>query len=442
MLTTSRVRAAYTMLWHVLLPWLPVRLWWRGRKEPGYREHIAERFGHYTTRIGGPVLWVHAVSLGETHAARPLVERLLGEFPQASVLLTHMTATGRAAGKLIASERLVQAWLPYDLPRFVDKFLAHFKPAAGMLLETEVWPNLIAGAHQRRIPLFLINARLSAQSAKGYARVAALTRSALGALEGVAAQTAQDGARLESLGSPRALITGNLKFDIATTPAAVASGRALRERMGRERPVWLAASTRDGEETLLLDQLAAYSLPEDALTLIVPRHPQRFDTVAQLLDDRRMSYVRRSSNAPVPAAVSIVLGDSMGEMAAYCVAADVVLMGGSLLPLGGQNLIEPIAAGKPTVVGPHMFNFAEATRSAVAVGAAVQAADAGEAIATVSALLADPARRERMHAAAARFMAVHAGAGDRLWNWLAPQLHQAIGGARDDSTGARDELTR
>ncbi len=430
MLTTASASTAYTLLWHVVLPWLPVRLWWRGRKEPGYREYIAERFGRYMTSTTGPVLWVHAVSLGETHAARPVIERLLNEFPQATVLLTHMTATGRAAGAVIASDRMVQAWLPYDLPRFVDNFLAHFKPAAGMLLETEVWPNLIAAAQRRGIPLFLINARLSAQSARGYARVAALTRAALSALTGVAAQTVQDGARLESLGSPRALITGNLKFDIATPAAAVASGRLLRERLGQERRVWLAASTREGEETLLLDALAAHSLPEDALTVIVPRHPQRFDAVARQLDDRRMSYVRRSSNAPVPPAVPIVLGDSVGEMAMYCVAADVVLMGGSLLPLGGQNLIEPLAAGKPTMVGPHMFNFAEATRNAVAAGAALQVGSAGEAITAIGALLCDAARRECMQAAAARFMAAHAGATDRLWSWLVPQLREAMGGAR------------
>ena len=433
MLTTASARAAYTLLWHVLLPWLPLRLWWRGRKEPGYREFIAERFGRYTTSATGPVLWVHAVSLGETHAARPLAERLLNEFPQATLLLTHMTATGRAAGRVFANDRLVQAWLPYDLPRFVDNFLTHFKPAAGMLLETEVWPNLIAGAQRRGIPLFLINARLSAQSARGYARVAALTRSALSALTGVAAQTAQDGARLESLGSPRALITGNVKFDIAPGATAVSSGQMLRERLGRERPVWLAASTRDGEEALLLDALAANSLPQNALTLIVPRHPQRFDAVARELDDRRMRYVRRSSNAPVPAGVSIVLGDSVGEMATYCVAADVVLMGGSLLPLGGQNLIEPLAAGKPTLVGPHMFNFAEATRDAVATGAAWQVGSAGEAIAAVGALLCDAARRERMQAAAGQFMVAHAGATDRLWSWLAPQLHTAMAEAEAGS---------
>lgn len=460
------MRAAYTLLWHLLLPWLPVRLWWRGRKEPGYRQHVAERFGRYRTRVNmahanvarvngaqvnqapvtvetraapvnaartgitapvkSPLFWVHAVSLGETNVALPLVRRLRREYPLATVLLTSMTATGRAAGAALDDDHVVQAWLPYDLPRFVRAFLAHFEPVAGMLIETEVWPNLIAAAETQGIPLFLVNARLSAKSTRRYARVKSLTRAALGALTGVAAQSAADASRLAGLGAPAPVITGNLKFDGAVSPEALALGQSLRKRFGTARPVWLAASTREGEEALLLDALAAHPLPGNALTVIVPRHPQRFDAVAQLLAERRLAYVRRSFDAPVGNQVTVVLGDSIGEMTAYCVAADVVMMGGSLKPLGGQNLIEPLAAGKATVVGPHMFNFAEATGSAVAAGAVLQVGNAGEALAAVAALLGDPVRRETMQDAASAFHATHAGAGDRLWTWLAPQLAAAL----------------
>ncbi len=416
----------YDLLWHAVLPWLPLRLWWRGRKEPGYRVRVGERFGRYATGVQGPVLWVHAVSLGETNAARPLIERLLAAHPQATLLLTHMTATGRAAGAKLAGPRVLQSWLPYDLPWAVDAFLDHFRPAAGILLETELWPNLVTHAARRGIPMFLVNARLSERSAARYRRVPRVTREVLQALAGVAAQTAADAARLAALGAPEPAVTGSLKFDVRIPADVESAGVALRARLGRGRPVVLAASTREGEEALLLDALAGAPLPERTLLVIVPRHPQRFDAVAKLLADRGVPCVRRSADVPVGPDALVFLGDSMGEMAAYCAAADVVLMGGSLLPLGGQNLIEPLSLGKPTIVGAHMFNFAEATAGAVAAGAALQVSDAAQALGTAGALLADNDRRQRMSAAALAFHAAHRGAEDRLWRWLAPRIAAAL----------------
>jgi len=418
-------RALYSLLWWLALPWLPIRLWWRGRREPGYRQRIGERFGRYDANPPaptGPLIWIHAVSLGETRACAPLVERLLHERRYATVLLTHMTATGREAGRALFGDSVLQAWLPYDVPFAVRSFLKRFNPEAGLLMETEVWPNLVAECAQAHVPLFLVNARLSERSAIGYARLPMLTRPMFAALGGVAAQTETDAARLAAAGARDVAVTGNLKFDVMVTDDACALGRELRERFGEARPVWIAACTRDGEEALLLDALARGRLPAGTLTVIVPRHPQRFPMVAELLRARGTPFVTRSANLAVPADVGVVLGDSLGELPAYYGAADVAFVGGSLLPLGGHNLIEPIAVGTPTIVGPHTFNFAEATRNAVAAGAALQVVDANAVIAEVSTLLADPARRARMRAAAGAFHAAHRGAADRLWAWLAPRL--------------------
>jgi 3-deoxy-D-manno-octulosonic-acid transferase len=423
-------RRLYTALWWLALPALPLRLWWRGRAEPGYRAHIGERFGRYAVpRPPGEVVWVHAVSLGETRAVAPLVARILHERPHAHVLLTHMTATGRAAGAAITGERVLQAWLPYDLPFAVDRFVDHFAPTAGILVETEGWPNLIATAAARGLPLHLVNARLSARSARGYARAGGLARTAFGALAGVAAQSEDDAGRLRSLGAPAVAVTGNIKFDCAIPPDARALGAAVRAGVGADRPVWVAASTRDGEEALILDALEANdaALPPRTLTIIVPRHPQRFDAVAELLRTRGASFARRSA-APAPrAGARVLLGDTMGELATYYAAADLAFVGGSLLPLGGQNLLEPLALGVPTLVGPHTFNFAAAADGAVAAGAALRVADARELVAQVGALLVDEGKRDALSARAAEFMASHRGALDRLWSWLAPRLDAAAG---------------
>jgi 3-deoxy-D-manno-octulosonic-acid transferase len=419
------MRFLYSLLWFLALPLLPLRLWWRGRNEPGYRARIGERFGLYRDnddRQRGPVLWVHAVSLGETRAAVPLIDRAKRAFPGATVVMTHMTATGRAAGHELFGDRVVQAWLPYDVPFAVRAFLAHWKPRAALIMETELWPNLVALADRAGVPVYLVNARMSERSARGYARVRSLTRPMLSALAGIAAQTDADAARFEALGARAPVVTGNLKFDLDVPPAALAMGRELRLRLGETRPVWLAASTREGEEALILAALEARPLPAEVLTMIVPRHPQRFDAVAEMLRQRSMPFARRSDNGLVPSDVRVALGDTMGEMLGYCAAADIAFVGGSLVPLGGQNLIEPIAVGTPVLVGPHTFNFNDATAGAIAAGAALRVSDADALVATVRALLADPERRSAMGSAARAFHAAHRGAAERLWRWLEPGL--------------------
>jgi 3-deoxy-D-manno-octulosonic-acid transferase len=416
-------RILYTLVGSLALPLLPLRLWWRGRREPSYRRHIGERFGHYRGKIAGGVYWIHAVSVGETRAAVPLVQRLKSAYPEALIVVTHMTATGREAAETLFGDRVISAWLPYDVPFAVHTFYSHFQPAAGFLLETELWPNLIAAAKRARVPMYLVNARLSERSAKGYARIGSLVRPMLQRLAGVAAQSTADAARLSELGAPDPIVTGNLKFDVSIPSAALELGAGFRQRFGAMRPVWLAASTRDGEEALLLDALARRALPANPLLVLVPRHPQRFSTVAELLRARGVPFVKRSdSSASVPADIGVVLGDSMGEMPAYFAAADAAFVGGSLVPLGGQNLIESLAVGTPVLVGPHTYNFAEATEGAIEAGAALRVANADALIAALAALLADPGRRQAMGLAARAFHATHRGAADRLWAWLAPQL--------------------
>ena len=421
------MRFVYTLLWYGALPFLPVRLWWRGRKEPAYRAHIGERFGRYAGAArgaGNDVLWIHAVSLGETRAVAPLIERLQREAPRRTILLTHMTATGREAGRALFGNRVVQTWLPYDVPFAVARFLAHFRPRAGLLVETELWPNLTAAAARHGVPVMLINARLSERSAEGYRRIGPLSRPLFAALSGIAAQTDDDAKRLADLGARDVVVTGNLKFDVAISDLQREQGQLLRKMFGAQRPMLVLASTRDGEEALLLDALprAEAMLPDRTLIVLVPRHPQRFDAVAELLDARQIPFARRSDNGPVPADVRVVLGDSLGEMFAYYAAADVAFVAGSLLALGGQNLIEPIAVGVPTLVGPHTFNFAQASDAAIAAGAALRVRDAEDVFAAAARLLADAPARERMRASAQAFMAAHRGSIDRLWNWLAPRI--------------------
>ncbi len=417
----------YEALWRIALPFALARLWWRGRKEPGYRSHIGERLGRYAPAkaaagVSEPAIWIHAVSVGETRAAQPLVAALATRYPGHRIVVTHMTAAGRETGRALFGDRVVQVYLPYDYSRAVEAFLARFRPAFGVLMETELWPNLILRGAARGIPLFLANARLSQRSARRYARIPRLARAALQALAGVCAQTDADSTRLAALGARDVHVAGNVKFDLDVPADVQDRGRALRDRFGLARPVWMAGSTRDGEEAMLIEALRRGKLPADALLVLVPRHPQRFDDVAKLLDRSGMAYVRRSSGAPVTSAVAIVLGDSMGEMLAYYAAADVAFIGGTLLPLGGQNLIEPLAVGTPVVIGPSIHNFAEIARVAKECDAALQVGDADAVIATIGELLGDAGRRARMSKAGSAMLAAHRGATKRTMDWLGARL--------------------
>lgn len=401
----------YTFLLYLLLPFTPLKLLWRARKQPEYLEHWRERYGFYSSTPAKPVIWLHCVSVGETRAAEPLIKALLAAYPNHHILLTHITPTGRATSEQLFGNTISRVYLPYDLPFAVSRFLKHFKPAVGVLMETELWFNLIAGCKQQGIPLLLINARLSEKSARGYAKLGNIARDGLQQLQAVAAQTNDDAQRLQLLGAQNISITGNLKFDVAPPDSAHAAARQLRHLLGHDRPVFLAASTREGEEALIIEAVNKANIAH-LLTIIVPRHPQRFDEVAALLEKNNLTYVRRStlSSQPVSAECAFLLGDSMGEMFTYYGACDIAFIGGSLLPLGGQNLIEALSMGKPVLSGPHTFNFEQVNNLAISAGAAIRVADVNALSAEIQRLINSPEARERMSSAATEFSQKSGGA--------------------------------
>ncbi len=396
------MRRLYTALLRIALPALLLRLWWRGRREPGYRRFIAERLGRYASPGSEKLIWVHAVSVGEARAAAPLVHGLLKALPDHALLVTCTTAAGRQTLKQVYGQGVLIAYLPYDFPGTVQRFLEYFRPRLGVLMETEVWPNLLSACSALGVPVVLANARMSEKSARGYARWPSLTRPAFASLAAVCAQSAADAERLRALGASGVQVTGNLKFDVEPDPRQLEHGQAWRAALAR--PVLLLASTREGEERLLLEHVPAGG---NLLVVVVPRHPQRFDEVAALAQSRR-------TRSPAPAPQDRVhLGDTMGEMAFYFAASDVAVIGGSFMPLGGQNLIEALAAGTPVVIGPSIFNFAEATRLALEAGAAIQAPDAQAAMKEALSLLYDSKKRAAMAEAGKRLCAAHRGATDR-----------------------------
>jgi 3-deoxy-D-manno-octulosonic-acid transferase len=408
-------RTPYTCLVGLMLPLAFLRLWWRGRREGGYRRHWAERLGRYRQQPQGPVIWVHAVSVGETRAAATLLAALHQKYPHHQLVLTHTTPTGRATHLELPGVPLLRCYLPYDLPGLIRRFLNHFKPTLGLLMETEIWPNLVHACHHRRMPLWLVNARLSQKSATGYGRVQPLTSHTLSLLSGIAAQTEADAERFRALGAANIHVVGNLKFDAALDREN--AHQPLPQLAGLNRPVWLAASTREGEEALLLGLLPALR-KTGALLVLVPRHPQRFAGVAAMLSAQGIAFVRRSEEAPLAADTEVLLGDSMGEMPRYYHSAQVVVMGGSLLPFGGQNLIEATAAGCPVLLGPHTYNFDAVARDAIACGAALRVQGMEDLALLLPSLLADPARLAVMKQAGLDFTERFRGATARILGLL------------------------
>jgi 3-deoxy-D-manno-octulosonic-acid transferase len=391
----------YTVLLRLALPFLLVRLWWRGRAEPGYRDAVTERFGIYRGERPERLLWIHAVSVGEARAAEPLVRALAGALPEQRILMTCTTAAGRETIRQLYGESVLVAYLPYDFPESTQGFLEYFRPRLGVLMETEIWPNLLAQCARQGVPVMLANARLSERSARGYRRLRPLVQPAFASLAAVCAQSAADAERLRALGTRAVEVTGNLKFDVEPDASQLAAGRAWRAAVAR--PVILLASTREGEERLLLDAAPA----AQALLVVVPRHPRRFDEVAALAQSRR------SRQPMADPGDRVHLGDTMGEMAFYYGACDVAIIGGSFAPLGGQNLIEALACGAPVIVGPHMYNFAEATQLALEAGAALQVADPGKAMQAAQRLLGAEDARRRMSEAGRNLCAAHRGATAR-----------------------------
>ena len=420
----------YSLVMWALQPLVVRKLRRRSRDEPLYGQDIPERWGHYATPGGQGFVWVHAVSLGETRVAALLLPHLRAKWPGMRLLLTHGTATGREAGRALLQPGDVQVWQPWDTPSAVQRFLHHFQPRVGLLMETEVWPNWVQACRAQGVPLLLLNARLSEKSYQQAQRLRVLSHTAYAGLTEVWAQNEDDARRLRALGANVTAVLGNLKFDVPLDDRLQAAGWQARARLSR--PVVVLASSREGEEQALLQALQRTPQAlEQAHWLIVPRHPQRFDEVADLVQAAGFALLRRSPCDSLEQAAArwtsadartLMLGDSLGEMGAYASMAQATLMGGSFEPLGGQNLIEPLAYGSPVVVGPHTFNFEQATREALRAGVAMRVSTMAEGVLAALNWTQQPSQETACSQQCRDFVQQHAGAVARslahLSSWM------------------------
>jgi 3-deoxy-D-manno-octulosonic-acid transferase len=426
------VRHVYNLLTYLLRPFAFAVVLWRGLGNRSYWQGLGERFGFGPRHTGSPVgssVWVHAVSLGEVTAAAPLLRALRMRHPGLPLVLSTATPTGRVRARALFGESVTVRYLPYDTPGSMKRFLSGVRPRVAVIMETELWPNLYRQCRRSGIPVVLANARLSARSAARYRRFGLLFREVFAGDTFVAAQSAGDAERFISIGAApaRTSVMGNLKFDVEVDTAVVARGAELRSDSWNSRAVWIAGSTHAGEEDLVLAAHAGLQrgLP-GALLLLVPRHPDRFQPVADLLTRRGLRFERRSSGNAVPPDVPVLLVDTVGELASLYAAVDVAFVGGSLVPVGGHNLLEPAALGVPVIAGPYQENAREVAELLLRERALVQVTDAAQLAAQLESLFADPQRRRQMGASAQRVVAHNRGSVKRLLaliesRWVARQ---------------------
>ena len=419
------MRYFYSALIYLLRPIAVAVVLWRGLRNPRYWVGLGERFGFGLSLSPTPTLWVHAVSLGEVTAAAPLIRALRAGYPQIPVVLTTATPTGRERAQALFGDSIVVRYVPYDTPGSMHRFVARVQPRLVIVMETELWPNLFNECRRRGIPVVLANARLSLQSVARYRRFGGLFRSVLSDSTQVAAQSAEDAERFIAIGADRnrTHVIGNLKFDISIDAAVVEHGRELRAAYWGTRPVWIAGSTHAGEEEPVLT--AHTDLQGDlarALLLLVPRHPERFEAVADLLSRRGFRYERRSSGSAVRPDTQVLLVDTVGELAALYASVDVAFVGGSLVPVGGHNLLEPAALGVPVITGPYQSNGKEIAQLLLQEGAVLEVADGPELTAVLKALFADPERRRRMGSSGRRAVEANRGSVARLLELVEPIL--------------------
>jgi len=359
------LRYAYSAVLYLLTPLYLFYLYWRGRRAPAYRDRWSERFGYYDIEVNESPIWIHAVSVGEAQAALPMIQKLKERFPNHPVLVTTTTPTGSVRVKESLGDEVMHVYAPYDVPCAVGRFLSAMKPAIAIFMETEIWPNIIHACNESKVPVVLANARMSQRSAKGYARLGGFMRHVMSQINLVAAQSQNDAARLIGLGAElnAVHVTGSVKFDMHLPASIKEQGEVLRRDWGVNRSIWIAASTRQGEDEQILDAFAqvCHARPE-ALLVLVPRHPERFDDIATLCEKRGYKIQRRSQHQPCNEEVDIYLGDTMGDLTLLYAAADVAFVGGSLVATGGQNPIEAAALGLPVIMGSSLYNFSEVTR--------------------------------------------------------------------------------
>ena len=393
------MRKLYTVLLYLLAPLVLLRLAWRGLRSQDYWRRWPERFAFIEPALGKQVIWIHAVSVGEVQAAAPVVRALLKRHPDYSLLVTTVTPTGSARVTALFGEEVAHVYAPYDLPGAVARFFERVQPQLAIVMETELWPNLFHHCRQRAVPLLLVNARLSARSVAGYSRVRSLAAETLAAVTAIAAQSEADAGRFERIGARAATITvtGNLKFEQRIPSSLLERAEVLRRDWGVSRPVWIASSTHEGEDELLLDVYQQLRKQfSDCLLVLVPRHPERFESVAASCRERGYNTVLRTEHAACNAETRIYVGDTMGELPLLYAASDVAFVGGSLAASGGHNPLEPAALGIPVVTGPHVSNFTEIYGLLVDAGAAERVADTDELLQVVSRWLGDANERHRV----------------------------------------------
>lgn len=431
------LRFVYAVLIRVAAPVAFVMMLWRGLGDRAYWDRIGERWGH-GARLPRDSLWVHAVSVGEVQAAAPLVRKLIEHHPGTPVVLTTVTPTGAARARALFGDRVELRFVPYDTPRAVRRFFDAIRPVLAVILETELWPNLYAECGRRRVPLVLASARVSPRSVARYRRLVSLFREALSHGIVIGAQSAADAQRFVSIGASaeRTHVTGNIKFDFEPASDIVERGRGWRAQNAPGRPVWVAGSTHEGEEEAVLEAHAAVrrAIPETLLVL-VPRHPQRFEAVGALLARRGLRHAVRSTRERVDAAAEVLLGDTMGELMTFYAGADVAFVGGSLVPVGGHNLLEPASLGLPILTGPHNFNSEDIAAMFIDAGAARVVGDPAALAAAVVALLRDDGERRRVGAIGQQLLVDNRGSLDRLLQLLEPLI--PAGQGADPPAGSR-----
>ena len=411
-------RMTYSLLLYLLLPLILLRLFWRGLVAPAYWKRWGERFGFYGTDHQQAQLWIHTVSVGEFVAAAPLIRALMEEVPAGQILVTTTTPTGSTRVRAEFGDRVLHAYLPYDFPGAVKRFIRYFRPQLGIVMETELWPNLFHRCGEHKMPLLLANVRLSQRSFEGYRRwVESLVRDALQRVSWASLQGEADRKRLVQLGMlpERAEVTGSIKFDLTLPEELLEKGEQFRGVLGSQRPVWIAASTREGEEQYVLEahRRVIRQIP-GALLVLVPRHPERFNGVAKQAQSIGVKVVRRTEGGECSHDTQLYLGDTMGEMLLFYAAADVAYVGGSLVPTGSHNMLEPAALGKPVLFGPHRFNFAEISQMLIDQGAALEVKDSSDLAEAVIDLLQNPEKRRQQGLQGRRVVVQNRGALDRL----------------------------
>jgi 3-deoxy-D-manno-octulosonic-acid transferase len=416
------LKLLYTTLLTLSIPLLILRLIWRGFRAPAYWQRWPERFGSSQKLSNSPaIIWIHAVSFGEVEASRPVINALQSEYPNHQLLITTMTPTGSARVKSLFADSVKHCYLPYDIPFAVKRFLKNTHPKFGIIMETEIWPNLLASCANQSIPLFLANARMSARSEKGYARFADLTKSTLQHLTLIAAQSNDDKQRLVNLGAPKKSVhvIGNLKYEITLPTSLAEQALSMRTLWDINRPVLIAASTHEGEEEMILNaSRQVRSKYPNLLLILVPRHPERFDRVAAIAQKSGHKVLRRSQKKPCPAEIQVLLVDTMGELPLFYAASDVAFVGGSLVAHGGHNLLEPAILGRAILTGPHYFNFNEITKQFLTAKAALQVNNPAELATSTIMLLKSEQQRTDMGEQALKLMVNSQGASKRLINLI------------------------